>query len=85
MKNMFFLVLAVLFFALAFYIYWVVAQENAITATRSARGISPQSIAPPSALMGFVQQWQPILTLLSSLGGMASFFYQVRVWMRGRG
>ena len=87
MKNMIYLVIAALLFALAYYIYWVVGQENAAM-IGGPRSISPQAVPaagiPPSAFMSFVQQWQPVLTLVSSLGGIVSFIIQVRVWVRGR-
>ena len=82
MKNVLYLILAIVFFGLAYYI-WIIAHENGITAT--TRGLAPRSAGPPpSSLALFVQQWQPVLTLLSSLGGIVSFILQIRVWMRAR-
>ena len=86
MKNVLFLVLAVLFFALAYYIYWVVAYENGLTEAmpRSRSALPRAAVPPPSELMSFIQQWQPYLSALSSIGGILSFIFQVRIWMRGR-
>ena len=83
MKNFGYLLLALVFFGLAYLAYWVVTNEPP-PETGSTRSLSPRAVTPPSALMQFVQQWQPILTLISSLGGAISFFMQVRVWLRGR-
>lgn len=86
MKNVIFLLLAVIFFGIAFYVYWVVARENGLATEAmpgATRGVAPRAIAPPSELMAFIQQWQPYLSVLSSIGGIASFLFQVRVWMRG--
>jgi hypothetical protein len=83
MKNVIYLILAIIFFALAYYVYWIVAQENGIAPT--TRGVAPRNVGPPpSELVRFVREWQPVLTLLSSLGGIISAFLQVRVWVRAR-
>lgn len=83
MKNVIYLMLAVTFFAFAYYVYWIVAQENGIAPT--TRGVAPRSVGPPpSELLQFLQQWQPVLTMVSSLGGIISAFLQVRIWVRGR-
>ena len=86
-KNTVYLVIAVLFFGLAYFVYWLVTDGAVPVAPEqgATRSLSPQAIQPPSQLMAFVQQWQPILTLLSSLGGIVSFVLQVRVWMRKSG
>ncbi len=82
MKNVLYLILAIIFFGLAYYI-WVIAHENGLTP--STRGLAPRNVGPPpSDLVLFVQQWQPVLTLLSSMGGIVSFILQIRVWMRAR-
>lgn len=86
MKNVIFLLLAVIFFGVAFYVYWVVARENGLTTEAmpgATRGVAPRALAPPSELMAFIQQWQPYLSVLSSIGGIASFLFQVRIWIRG--
>jgi hypothetical protein len=83
MKNVIYLILAVIFFSLAYYVYWIVAQENGAAPT--TRGVAPRSIGPPpSELLQFLHQWQPVLTMVSSLGGIISAFLQVRVWMGRR-
>lgn len=85
MKNVLYLVLAIVFFGLAYYA-WIIANENGLTESAPAtRSLSPRKIGPPpSELVQFVKQWQPVLTLASSLGGIVSFVLQVRVWMRSR-
>ncbi len=83
MKNVIYLILAIIFFGIAYYVYWLVAQENAVMPT--TRGVAPRSIGPPpSALVQFLREWQPVLTMVSSLGGIISAFLQVRIWVRGR-
>lgn len=87
MKNIGFLFLAVLFFGAAFYVYWLVTDGAVPTSGlpgSTIRSLSPQAITPPSDLMQFLQQWQPVLSLLSSIGGAISFFIQVRIWLKGR-
>ena len=85
MRNVVYLVLAIILFGLAYYV-WIIANENGLNEQApGARGLSPRSLsAPPSALAQFVKEWQPVLTLMSSLGGVISFILQIRVWMRGR-
>jgi len=85
MKNVLYLLLAIVFFGLAYYA-WIIANENGLTESApSTRSVSPRTIGPPpSELVQFVKQWQPVLSLASSIGGVASFIIQVRVWMRSR-
>lgn len=85
MKNVLYLILGIVFFAAA-YVVWAIAQESGVAPTGpSTRSLSPSTVGPPpSGLVAFVQQWQPVLTLASSLGGIISFIIQIRVWMRGR-
>jgi hypothetical protein len=80
MRNIIYLVIAAVFFALAYYVYWV-ATDGA--AAPQARGIGPMA-APPASVNTFIQQWQPVLSLVSSLGGIISLLFQLRVWMRSR-
>lgn len=84
MRNIAYLVLAVLFFAAAYYIYWLVAQENETAGQVATRGVRRPGGPQASGLIAYIKQYQPYLTLASSLGGIASFLFQVRVWMRGR-
>ena len=86
MKNVLYLILGIVFFAAA-YVVWAIAQESGVAPSGpSTRSLSPTTVGPvPPGLMAFVQQWQPVLTLASSLGGIISFIIQIRVWMRGRG
>ena len=84
MKNVFFLFLALLLFGVAFYVYWIVAQENANVAVESTRSMSRQGGRNTSDVMRFINEWQPYLSVASSLGGIASFMFQLRIWMRGR-
>jgi hypothetical protein len=83
MRNFGYLVLAVLLFGLAFYIYWIVARESGVpfSDTRSLRAPGAGS---GDGFMELIKQYQPYLSLASSLGGIASFLFQVRVWMRSR-
>ncbi|MBU2534229.1 MAG: hypothetical protein KKB37_15920 [Alphaproteobacteria bacterium] len=83
MRNVVFLALAIVLFAVAYYVYAMVAVDHlAGPATRSMRG--PTGADGGDALRMFIEQYQPYLTLASSLGGIASFLVQVRIWMRGR-
>ena len=84
MKNVFFLFLALLLFGVAFYVYWIVAQENANVAVESTRSMSRQGSRNTSDVMRFINEWQPYLSVASSLGGIASFMFQLRIWMRSR-
>ena len=84
MKNIFFLLLALVFFGVAFYVYWIVAQENATAAVETTRSIARQGPRQTSDVMRFINEWQPYLSVASSLGGIASFMFQLRIWMRGR-
>ena len=77
MKNFIYLFFAIVLFAVAAFVYWLVTPSGEEVATRSL-------VAPPSALMAFVQKWQPVLTLVSSLGGIVSFLFQLRVWRRSK-
>ena len=85
MRNVVYLVLAIILFGLAYYA-WIFAKESGLgEQAPNTRGLSPRTLsAPPSQLAQFVKEWQPVLTLLSSLGGIVSFVLQIRVWMRGR-
>ncbi len=85
MRNIVYLVLAIILFGLAYYA-WIIANENGLNEQApGTRGLSPRSLsAPPSELAQLIKEWQPVLTLLSSLGGIVSFVLQIRVWMRGR-
>ena len=88
MKNFGFLLLALVFFGVAFYVYWVVAQENASVgagAPEAARSLRKLGGGGASDITSLITQYQPYLTLASSIGGIASFLMQVRVWMRTRG
>ena len=80
MRNIVYLVIAALFFALAYYAYWL---ATAGAAAPGARGIGPMA-APPGSVNAFVQQWQPVLSLVSSLGGIVSLLFQLRVWVKSR-
>ncbi len=81
MKNIGYLILAVILFGLAFYIYWITIGTPDEQIGR-ARHLSPGLRQPPHGLLAFVQAWQPILTAISSLGGILSLFYQIKLWMR---
>ena len=69
MKNVFFLLLAAGLFGFAFYIYWIVAQENGVKAVEATRSMAPRGAPGGTELTAFLNQWQPYLTLASSLGG----------------
>ena len=83
MSNIIYLVIAALFFALAFGIYWV-ATEGGGAPDMARRSIAPRA-APPPGLIAIIQEWQPVLSLVSSVGGIVSLLFQLRVWMRSRG
>jgi hypothetical protein len=82
MRSVVYLVIAMVFFALAFWIYWLAAESGG-GAEIATRSIAPQAASPPG-LMAFIQEWQPVLSLVSSLGGIVSLFFQLKVWVRSR-
>ena len=78
MRNIGFLLLAVILFSVAGFAYWTVTQ----TGTDTVR----QSFGPTSqGYLDLVREWQPILSVASSIGGVISFFIQVRLWLRRGG
>ena len=86
MKNFGYLLLAVVFFAVAAGVYMMVAQDGSVMggagneAVRSARKMSGGG----SDIKSLLTQYQPYLSVASSVGGILSFLMHVRVWMRAR-
>ena len=75
MHNFGYLLLAIVLFGVAGFAYWTVTQTGSDTLS--------QGFGPPSqGYLDLVKQWQPILSVASSIGGVISFFMQVRLWLR---
>ena len=71
MRHFAYLLLALLLFGAAAFAYLVAVQPP------------PPGLAPaPRGILDLVREWQPILSTLSSVGGLISLLYQLRVWMK---
>lgn len=75
MRNVGFLLLALVLFGVAGLAYWTVTQTGADTLSQ---GLGPTS----KDYLDLAREWQPILSMASSIGGVISFLMQVRLWLR---
>lgn len=72
MRRFAYLLVALVLFGAAAFAYLVAVQPQ-------SPGLSPA----PRGFLDLIREWQPILSAISSLGGVISLYLQLRVWMRG--